>query len=388
MHLYTPFTCLADRIERLFTLVSTFRNLCSTDAGAEGLADVCTIEAQCLIDDLAEPLDDIQKTLDLYPSGECFSFHYNSYISRFDDLVRALPTSRKSNNIKKLKDTLKKLNKMFQDMNKALNSPTTDKKKQIYDYVLSHYHSYSWYNDSIGFFQFLDTIATSNLPVLLKRLRKKHQDNLQLLYSCEFIKLRATEYASPQEAYDSLRKSSGPDGLDPLGMVAHMRYYSVQLKDYPTINRFFMLNLFNLELEQRIADIERQIEQQESEAFHTHILKKVEPLFREHDHHNMSQHLDLFRLFLADPEILERFRESQLDEDYNLKLMLNILGIMRTERLLDISSSAIGSNFGTKRRDSYIKSTNYLAFGSSFSALTQPLYDRILAIVKSVNASR
>lgn len=381
MHLYTPFCDLAARIERLFNLVSAFRDFCSTDAGAEAIANACTIEVQCLTDDLAEPLEDIQKNLDLYPSGECFNLHYDSYISRIEVLRRALPDSRKFSQIKPLKEALDKLNKRFKEMNRAQNSPSRDKKKQIFDNIITHYHNYTWDNDCIGLNQFLDTIATNKLSVLLDKLRKKHQANLQLLYNCEFIQLRTTEYSSPQEAYDSLRKPSGPDGLDSQSMVAHMRYYSVQLKGYPAINTFLKLNLFNLELEQRIADVQLQIEQQESEAFRTDILKKVEPLFSEHDHANMSQHLDLFRRLLADPEILARFREPQLDADYNLKLMLNILGIMRSCRLLDISSSAISSNFGTKRRDSYIKSSNYLVFSSSFSALTPPLYDRIRSII-------
>lgn len=67
---------------------------------------------------------------------------------------------------------------------------------------------------------------------------------------------------------------------------------------------------------------------------------------------------------------------------YNLKLVLNIIGIMKAEKVIEMSNDDLSSLFFTKNRPSYFSNDKLSAYGEKASALNATLHNDIIVIIR------
>lgn len=68
---------------------------------------------------------------------------------------------------------------------------------------------------------------------------------------------------------------------------------------------------------------------------------------------------------------------------YNLKLILNIIGVMKAEGIIDLSNENLSGLFFTSLRASYFSKDKLREYGTKHSALTQELHDNVIAIIRT-----
>lgn len=76
--------------------------------------------------------------------------------------------------------------------------------------------------------------------------------------------------------------------------------------------------------------------------------------------------------------------EEARTTNYNLKLILNIIGIMKSEGVVTLSNEELSNLFFTKMRASYFSRDQLLQFGRKASSLTPEIYDDIVAIIRNI----
>lgn len=383
MILHKQFHKFSERLDWLLRRVDLCGELCSCDEASILLFLSCNADTIQLTNELDDQLEDIKSTLDLYPYGECFSLDYVNYTSSIAAKVRALPNVKTCDSLSKLKANLYDLEKKLQEMQKEIVNPSTEKQLRIFENTLRYYFAYRWECENTTFTLTLGDILARDSRARLDLLRQERERQLQLLFDCEVIKLRLADYHSPQEAYDSLRNVSGPDGLDPVRMAAFIIAKRVQLKDYTTINLFLRLNHIIFILDQYIAEDEANNHHQEKIDFINSILDTTRPLHLKMNASTEARFTSALQGILNDSEVFNLMKTPELDKPYNLKLLFNIYGIMRERSLLPLAYNFINNSYNNKRREDYLKPQKFMNFNSSYSALTQPLYDRIIAIITS-----
>lgn len=77
-----------------------------------------------------------------------------------------------------------------------------------------------------------------------------------------------------------------------------------------------------------------------------------------------------------------KYHEAATTTHYNLKLVLNIIGIMKTEGVIKMSDENMSNLFFTKLRTMYFSSNNYSAYGKKGSALNANIHNDIISIIQ------
>lgn len=81
-----------------------------------------------------------------------------------------------------------------------------------------------------------------------------------------------------------------------------------------------------------------------------------------------------------------KYYQAATTTHYNLKLVLNIIGIMKAEKVIEMSNEDLSSLFFTKMRASYFSNDKLSAYDYKASALNANLHDDIKAIIRKYKA--
>lgn len=383
MSSFAPYNTLADGFDRLFQLIENSPKMALNDEQMDSLWQVCESSARYLKGIFDEHYKTICENRDIYRMDECYTLDYALYVSKVEHRISYLPNGNEPA-LKSLKKTLRDFVTCLQKILREINLPKNDKQHRIFDYILDHYNNYYWESDSTSFAITLNSIRTQRIGQRLKLLSQERLRHLRLLLECDFVQLRIIDDQTADEAYASLRTESGPFGLDPLCIVAHILAKRTELKGYEAINIFLRLNRIIFELDQAIAETETALATQETQRMVNNLLQTTEPLALAIGTAAGERFTAALRRVLSNPEVITLMQKPELGESYNLKLLLNIMGILHdTDNMLPLSLAAISSNFGTKRRDDYIRYNRYSDYSSSYSAITAALHSRILDIIKT-----
>lgn len=77
-----------------------------------------------------------------------------------------------------------------------------------------------------------------------------------------------------------------------------------------------------------------------------------------------------------------KYFKNAVEGQYNLKLILNIIGVMKEEGVIDMSNENISRLFFTSLRTSYLSKDKLKKYGTKHSALTQELHNNVVAIIR------
>lgn len=77
-----------------------------------------------------------------------------------------------------------------------------------------------------------------------------------------------------------------------------------------------------------------------------------------------------------------QYYQAATTTHYNLKFVLNIIGIMKAEKVIEMSNEDLSSLFFTKNRPSYFSNEKLSAYGEKASVLNATLHNDIIAIIR------
>ena len=375
---------LEERLKRVALLIEQGFVLCSSDEGMDDYYLACCKEVSMIVRDLEPELQTILEDMNLYPEDEVFRLPYDKYAELFEALRQKLKKAKHLAETQ-LAEALKGLNAKLKEMQNDIMNPMRDKRLKMLDNALNHYHTDYWEET----WQQFDLNTLSNFSEkpgkLMQQMERERDKRLERLYVCEFMKSRVADYdGNAAEAYDSLLDKKGRDGLNMSQTSSYIASHRREWKGYSTLNTFFGLHLTIADLNKRIAENAKNQVAAEAEGKRKLIEETLAPLEEYLSNEKWKGHWnDLWTTLFADPVLAEILKKEELGETFNLKLVLNIVGIMIFEQVLTCNvNQANRMMFGTVRRNDYMASQHYSDYSGGKSALTATAVEHVMDILK------